>query len=91
MGEVKKIKFKSKNVKKILLDFVLEIFANFKEESLPERVNIIKDKLDEKFDGGWNVWCGKHITGVCTYITHTFIEFEHDEVFYTIYQTYTPK
>ncbi|KAL6122342.1 hypothetical protein NUSPORA_00644 [Nucleospora cyclopteri] len=89
MAEVNFI-FKDSKVRKDIKDALTSIFNNFKDESLPQKVNIIKVKLDDILGRGWSVWAGQHLVGSCSCITGTMTEFKESQANYIIYRTYCP-
>ena len=85
-----KLTFKTKQIREDLKLFIINCIKEFESETLPQKSLVFKNKLDNQFGKGWNVWLGKHLTGACSCITNTMLEFTDGNIYYVIYQTYVP-
>lgn len=80
--------YKTKYVRDDLKSFVEEVMGEFKDESIPKKSNILKNRLDAQFGKGWNVWIGGHFSGACTCIANTMVEYSDGTLNYIVYQSY---
>ncbi|ORD93986.1 hypothetical protein ECANGB1_1280 [Enterospora canceri] len=86
-GEIK-LEFKDKNAREDLKEFAQECVNKFKSETVPQKANALKTKFDNQFGKGWNVWIGQHLSGSCSCIANTMLEFSDGTINFIIYQTY---
>lgn len=85
-------KFRVSNVDEKLKETILEIHSKHKNaSSLPAMVEGIKKDLDNKISRGWIVFAGKHMSGACSYIQNTMLDFECDGTAFVIFQTFCPE
>lgn len=70
---------------------VLEIVAKFNGNIVSTKFpNYIKTSLEKEFGEGWNVFAGKHFSGVCRFIEGCFAEFEIGDNIVVIFKSYMP-
>eukprot|EP00866_Antonospora_locustae_P000059 jgi/Antlo1/59/1252 len=88
--EIKFVRNKmNENITKSLSNIVSSFKGDVVGTAFP---NHIKNALDKEFGEGWNVFSGKHFSGVCRYMEGHFAEFEvADNNIVVVFKSYMPK
>lgn len=87
------IKFVRNKMNENLTKSLRSIVSSFKGDVVGTAFpNYIKSALDKDFGEGWNVFSGKHFSGVCRYMEGHFAEFEiADNNIVVVFKSYMPK
>ncbi|KAL0263926.1 UNVERIFIED_CONTAM: hypothetical protein PYX00_011241 [Menopon gallinae] len=92
-ASVPEIKFLRNKMNENITKSIRDIVASFKGDVVGTTFpNFIKSALDKNFGEGWNVFSGKHFSGVCRYMEGHFAEFEvGDGNIVVVFKSYMPK
>ena len=83
--------FKNTKVDESIKKIVIDSYNRNRSLKLPSIVSNMKKDLDEAIPKGWIVFAGKHMTGVCSFITGTMLDFEVDKTSFIVFQTFCPE
>lgn len=90
-AETQKLNFFRNQMKEDVTRRIEEIVFSFKGDVVSTKFpNYIRNALEKEFGEGWNVFSGRHFSGVCHFVEGYFAEFEVGDSIVVVFKSYIP-